>query len=83
MKKDTNIPHHIWCNINLLVYNTQFNKYRIHENYTELNEPNDVEFSFRVQTQAFELVMYEFYNDVVQAQLAPEGRLISGRTIFI
>ena len=38
-------------------------------------------FSFWVQTQAFELV-YEFYNDVALAQRAPEGRLISCRTVF-
>jgi Mlc titration factor MtfA (ptsG expression regulator) len=42
----------------------------------------DVEFSFRVQTQAFELVMYEFCHSVAQAQRAPEGRLISCRTVF-
>jgi hypothetical protein len=42
----------------------------------------DVAFSFRVQTQAFELVMYEYYHKVAQAQRAPEGRLISCRTIF-
>ena len=42
----------------------------------------DVEFSCRVQTQAFELVMYEFCHSVAQAQRAPEGRLISRCCIF-
>ena len=32
--------------------------------------------------EPFELVKYEFYNDVAQAQRAPEGRVISCRTIF-
>jgi hypothetical protein len=42
----------------------------------------DVEFLCRVQTQAFELVMYEFCHSVAQARRAPEGRLISCRSIF-